>query len=178
MAAKFSIKEINSQEQFQEIVENENRNGAPGPAPGGMGGTISSGRLMIVDLYHTWYGPCEAIQPTFKTLAMNTDFFDSRALFTQMELSVVPEFHDKYAPAKEGAEGEAPPPEAPKPTSMAALGAKAPAAPVATPQPLSKPKFLFYKDGKLVSEVLGINAPDIIRAINEHMPEYTPDEEA
>ena len=176
MAGKFVIKDINSEEQFSDLIEAENKNGAPSTAPGGLGGTIATGRLLIVDLYHQWYGPCAAIAPTFKTLAMNTDFFDARALLTQMELSVVPEMLEKFSPEKEGEDGAAE--AAPEPAAPISFGAKAAGggAPVKCPQPLGKPKFLFYKDGKRVGEVMGINAPEILRLVEEHMPEFTPDE--
>lgn len=41
-------------------------------------------------------------------------------------------------------------------------------------KPKSKPCFLFYRNGQIVAEVLGCNAPEILKLIDENMPEYQP----
>ena len=40
----------------------------------------------------------------------------------------------------------------------------------------SKPRFLFYKAGKLIKEIDGCNAPEIIKTINELIPSLNPDD--
>ena len=36
------------------------------------------------DGYDDWYGPCSQMEATFKTTAVNTDFFDQRGAFMQV----------------------------------------------------------------------------------------------
>jgi len=118
------IKEINSKEDFETAI-------------------TSDTKLLIVDCFDEWYGPCSQMEPTFKTLASNTDFWDNRGQLMQMELKVVPELEEKYSELK----------------------------------PKSKALFLFYKGGKIVGEVFGCDAPEILRAIADNLPEWKPEEE-
>ncbi|CAD7954077.1 unnamed protein product [Amoebophrya sp. A25] len=118
------IKPIETQDAFENILGNEKR-------------------LIILDVYHSWYGPCAQMEPTFKSTATNTDFFDMRGIFYNMEIGVVPELSEKYIEKK----------------------------------PKSKPLFLFYLNGKIVAEVLGCDSPQILGALEEHLPVYTPDED-
>ncbi|CAD7932620.1 unnamed protein product [Amoebophrya sp. A120] len=118
------IKAIATQEDFESVIASEKR-------------------LIVLDVYHQWYGPCAQMEPTFKSLAANTDIHREvvRALeilrdlicaelrqFYMMDLSVVPAIEEKYLACK----------------------AKA------------KPMFLFYMGGKQVGEVLGCDAPKIL----------------
>jgi thioredoxin-like negative regulator of GroEL len=53
------IRDVTTKEEFQSMIESEHR-------------------LLIVDLYDTWYGPCVGMEPTFKSLAASTDYFEER----------------------------------------------------------------------------------------------------
>merc|ERR1712194_652306 len=96
------------------------------------------------DIYDEWYGPCAQMEPTFKSLSTNTEFFDQRAAFLQLDIKVIPAFQEKYG---------------------------------SDVKPKSKALFLFYKAGKIVGEVFGCDAPEILKMINENLPVYTVDED-
>jgi len=106
--------QVNSKEDFEHILENDPR-------------------LILVDLYSEWCGPCVQMTPTLKTLIVNIDSFERRVCPISMERTVVPSLAEKY-------------PES------------------------SKPRFLFYEHGKCVEVIERVDAPAILRAIDEYMP--------
>eukprot|EP00391_Amoebophrya_sp_Ameob2_P006917 CAMPEP_0178991326 /NCGR_PEP_ID=MMETSP0795-20121207/5457_1 /TAXON_ID=88552 /ORGANISM="Amoebophrya sp., Strain Ameob2" /LENGTH=126 /DNA_ID=CAMNT_0020683005 /DNA_START=105 /DNA_END=485 /DNA_ORIENTATION=+ len=75
------IKPITSKDDFEGVLASEKR-------------------LVVLDVYHSWYGPCMQMEPTFKSLASNTDFWEQRGQFYMMDVSVVPEMEEKYTEGK------------------------------------------------------------------------------
>lgn len=90
-------------------------------------------KLLVVDIFTEWCGPCKELIPTFKSLSMNTDFFDDRVQIFTLERSVYPAFKERF-PA----------------TSM--------------------PKFLLYKGGEEIVEIIGVDAPKLMNSISQYMP--------
>lgn len=116
MAPKDIIEAVHNEDEFKSWVEDE-----------------TNKKLVIVDVFTNWCGPCAQMVPTFKNLQVNVDNFDDRCQVLQVDREFVEEFRDKY-------------------------------------EATSKPRFLFYLGGQLVSEIEGLNAPAILRAIDEFIP--------
>lgn len=116
MAPKDIIESVHNEEEFRNWIENE-----------------STKKLIIVDVFTNWCGPCAQMVPTFKNLQVNVDNFDDRCQVLQVDRELVEEFKEKYTAT-------------------------------------SKPRFLFYFGGQMVCEVEGLNAPAILRAIDENIP--------
>jgi thioredoxin-like negative regulator of GroEL len=53
-------------------------------------------KLMVIDVYTEWCGPCKELIPTYKALQMNTDEFDNRVQLFQMERKVVEAFAERF----------------------------------------------------------------------------------
>jgi thioredoxin 1 len=53
-------------------------------------------KLLVIDIFTEWCGPCKELIPTFKSLQMNTDFFDDRVQIFTLERSVYPPFKDRF----------------------------------------------------------------------------------
>jgi thioredoxin 1 len=90
-------------------------------------------KLLVVDIFTDWCGPCKELIPTFKSLSMNTDFFDDRVQIFTLERSVYPPFKDRFVT-----------------TSM--------------------PKFVLFKGGEEIMEIVGVDAPKLMNSINQYMP--------
>lgn len=95
--------------------------------------TPSKDKLMVIDLFTDWCGPCKELIPTFKSLQINTEFFDDRVQIFTLERSVYPPFKDRF-------------------------------------QATSMPKFLMYKAGEEIMEIIGVDAPKLLNSINQYMP--------
>jgi len=108
---------IDSEEAFiSKVLENPNKD-----------------KLLLVDVYTEWCGPCKELIPTFKSLAMNTDFFDDRVQIFTLERQVYPPFTERF-------------------------------------QATSMPKFLLYKGGEEIMEIIGVDAPKLMNSIDQYMP--------
>ena len=103
-------------------------------------------RLHIVDLFAGWAGPCLQMVPTFKGLQLSIDFFDDRVSIVQVK-------QDLGIPVVCDIKGED-----------------------AGEKQSSKPKFLFFKGGKLLREIDGCNAPEILATINKLIPNVDDEE--
>jgi thiol-disulfide isomerase/thioredoxin len=90
-------------------------------------------KLLVLDVFTEWCGPCKELIPTFKSLQMNTDFFDDRVQIFTVERSVYPDFKERF--------------------------------PVT-----SQPKFLLYKGGEEIMEIIGVDAPKLLYGIVQNMP--------
>jgi len=119
MAPKDIIDTVHNEDEFRAMVEDEN--GA------------AYKKLMIVDVYTNWCGPCAQMVPTFKNLQVNVDNFEDRCQVLQVDREMIEEFKEKYTAT-------------------------------------SKPRFLFYLQGQMVAEIDGLNAPAILRTIDEFIP--------
>eukprot|EP00397_Hematodinium_sp_SG-2012_P066613 GEMP01100422.1.p1 GENE.GEMP01100422.1~~GEMP01100422.1.p1 ORF type:complete len:154 (+),score=29.31 GEMP01100422.1:66-527(+) len=110
------VETINTLEEFGNIMETENR-------------------LVVLDVFSAWCGPCKQMHPTFKALQANIDEFSERVVLYEVELTTIPSF-------------------------LTELNFKE----------SSQPRFLFYLKGKLEHMIDEINAPEILRTIDEFMP--------
>ena len=81
-------------------------------------------KLLVLDIFTDWCGPCKELIPTFKSLQMNTELFDERVQIFAVERSVYPDFKERFAVT-------------------------------------SQPKFLFYKGGEEIMEIIGVDAPKL-----------------
>lgn len=54
---------------------------------------INSGKLVVVDFYADWCGPCKAMSPTIDELAVD---FESRAVIGKLDIEVDGDMANKY----------------------------------------------------------------------------------
>jgi len=120
MASKQIVQKLTSKEEFDNMLETEKR-------------------LLVVDVYSEWCGPCVQMTPTFQTLTVSIEAFTSRVHLVCIERKLHPDLAEKY-------------PES------------------------SKPQFLFYDKGKCVNEIDRVDAPAILRTIEEYIPQEWTDE--
>jgi thiol-disulfide isomerase/thioredoxin len=50
----------------------------------------TSSRLIMIDVFTDWCGPCKELLPTMKSLQMNTEMFDDRVAVYSIERTVIP----------------------------------------------------------------------------------------
>eukprot|EP00742_Colponemidia_sp_Colp-10_P002402 GILJ01002560.1.p1 GENE.GILJ01002560.1~~GILJ01002560.1.p1 ORF type:complete len:123 (-),score=20.63 GILJ01002560.1:219-587(-) len=96
-------------------------------------------RLVVVDVFSSWCGPCEVMIPTFKNINLQLDESDARIQFLAADADKVPAVKQHAG--------------------------------------TSKPRFVFYKAGKVVGEIHGANAPAIVKFIMENVPAVNVDKE-
>jgi thioredoxin 1 len=77
VAKKEVVTNITDQLQFEQLKETE--------------------KLLMIDFYTRWCGPCTAIVPTMKSMQITVDSFDDRVKFLQLERHVIPEYEKKFA---------------------------------------------------------------------------------
>eukprot|EP00397_Hematodinium_sp_SG-2012_P046353 GEMP01052333.1.p1 GENE.GEMP01052333.1~~GEMP01052333.1.p1 ORF type:complete len:130 (+),score=28.66 GEMP01052333.1:84-473(+) len=94
--------------------------------------TTTSNKLFVVDLHAHWCGPCAQLIPTWKSLQMNIDGFQERAMLLQVDITNISGF-ENY-------------------------------------KQTSKPYFLLVKDKVVLKELEFLNAPELLRSIDEHIP--------
>ncbi|CDI81123.1 hypothetical protein, conserved [Eimeria acervulina] len=119
MATKFQRIQITDENHFKSVVK-----------------ASDDPRLFIVDVYSAWCGPCNAVVPTLKSLALTLENFVDRCCCVAADAALVPE--------------------------LASLGGS------------STPKFLLYKDGVVVEQITGANAPLLKQKIEELAPPLEP----
>ena len=110
----------------------------------------------VVDVYTQWCGPCNQMMPLFKALSINIDYFEDRINVIQVRGERERESHAQV-PASAVSDFE-------------------------KYEGTSQPRFVLYKvgsvrfscpcvkEGHLVTEVVGANAPQLLKAIDHNLP--------
>jgi len=53
-------------------------------------------KLMVIDIYTDWCGPCKELTPTYKSLQMNIECFEDRVQLFTMERKVLESFAERF----------------------------------------------------------------------------------
>lgn len=150
----------------KEIIDKVGENGFDADAFKSRISDTSCKKLHIVDVYTEWCGPCNAMVPTFKGLAIMGgvyDQFEDRVTIAQVERGA-------FAKTLGRGVGQDPPglTEAEYKDEKNPFHARFPET--------SKPRFLFYRNAEEVGYFEGMRSPDMLRFIQENMPTIETDD--
>ncbi|ETV83274.1 hypothetical protein H257_04039 [Aphanomyces astaci] len=96
-------------------------------------------KLIVVDVYQDWCGPCRVLEPTYKRISTETPGGDSRVLFASVSATLkIENIADNQC---------------------------------------CKPRFVLYRDKKIVSDIVGVNVPTLEAAVKQNLPARKSDDD-
>lgn len=134
------------------------------------------GGITVVDVYSTIWGPCRAIQPTFRRLFLEADDTVKLRFLTADSTLILKELSDSAQSAQTAVRREIP-----RPKNLEAVKETLPAhwTPILQAhEGKPKPLFLFWKEGRLAHQIDGVHTPEIVEmvrnlaAVKTHADEY------
>ncbi|CAK4765589.1 unnamed protein product [Aphanomyces euteiches] len=96
-------------------------------------------KLIVVDVYQEWCGPCRILEPTYKRIFADISGAESRLLFASACATLkIDNISDNQS---------------------------------------CKPRFVLFRDKKVVADIVGVNVPTLEAAVKQNLPAKKSDDD-